>query len=164
MPKFMHGTLWRVGAVTFLLSGFFGLQSHVLEGRMTGGGNIVSGATLVTFGTELHCDVSKSPNNLEVNFGGNHFHMDDLAGASCSLLGNPAPPPAPFNTYFGHGFGTYNGSPGYQIDWVFQDFGEPGVGTDSADITITAPGGAVILNASGTLQSGNLQAHAETGQ
>lgn len=163
MPKNFR-TPARVGAFTLLLAGFFALQSHVAEGRMTGGGNIVSGSTLVTFGTELHCDVTESPNNLEVNFDGNNFHMEDLAGASCSLLGNPAPPPAPFNTYFGHGFGRFNGTPGYQIDWVFQDYGEPGVGTDTADITITAPGGKVILNAAGLLQSGNLQAHAETGQ
>ena len=163
----MKRILFTPTKLTFLmlvLAGFFVLRSNIAEGRMTGGGSFFQGDLRVTHGFELHCNITRSQNNLEVNWGqGNHFHLDALAGASCSWTGDPTPPDAPFNTYFGHGFGTYNGQPGYQCDWMFIDNGEPGV-DDVADITIRAPDGTIVLNAGpAKLTYGNHQAHRETG-
>jgi len=157
-------TATKLTFVTALLAGCFVLLAWIPEGRMTGGGSFFQGDLRVTHGFELHCNPARGPNNLEVNWGpGNHFHLDDLAGASCSLGPDPAPPDAPFSIYFGHGFGTYNGAPGYQCDWMFIDAGEPGT-NDVADIEIRAPDGTVVLNADpAKLTYGNHQAHAETG-
>jgi hypothetical protein len=54
-------------------------------------------------------------------------HELPCPSAEVCIAGDPMPPDAPFNTYFGHGFGTYNGQSGYQCDWMFVDNGEPGV-------------------------------------
>ncbi len=127
--------------------------------RMTGGGTI--GAKLATHGMELHCDVTKGPNNLEVNWGtGKKFHLDILYAAVCS--DDPAivpnPPQAGFDTYKGKGSGSYNGVAGATAEWTFTDAGEPGK-KDYATIKITDAGSNVVLNASGNLSSGNQQAH-----
>jgi hypothetical protein len=153
----------KLTLLTLSLAGFFVLQAWpTIPGRMTGGGDFISNNTLITFGTEVHCDTT-TPNNLEINWNGNHFHLDVLPYANCYLLGNPTPPPAPFNTFLGTGYGSYNGTPGYHIDFVLQDNGEPGR-NDVAEFYITAPNGDVVLATNPTaLQSGNLQAHKDTG-
>jgi len=138
----------------------------VTTGFMTGGGTIPGGITPtatnveVRHGFELHCDANRAPNNLEINWGtGNHFHLDTLTSAFCYMdpAFSPNPPAAPFNTYIGKGVGEYNGVKGATAQWTFTDHGEPGR-NDTAIITITS-GGTRVLFVSGSLDSGNQQAH-----
>lgn len=134
--------------------------------RMTGGGSV--GPSLIPVGAEvrhgfqLHCLSSVEPNNLEVNWPRNIFHLEKLTGATCytdPTVGGPAPPPAGFNTYEGNGEGRYNGISGYKAKWKFTDAGEPGT-NDSARIVITdSSGTTVVLIVDGKLDGGNHQAH-----
>jgi hypothetical protein len=130
--------------------------------RMTGGGSVIDPAgnptTRVTHGFELYCDVTKGPNNLEVNWGnGNNFHLTSLTSATCTDDPSitPNPPAAGFDTYHGTGTGTLNGVAGATIDFTFTDAGEPGT-SDHATIIIN---GGATLSVSGNLQNGNQQAH-----
>jgi len=130
-------------------------------GRMTGGGSVfmIDGAR-VTRGFEIHCDL-REPNNIEVNWpGGNNFHMTSLTAAVCT--DDPAiiqaPPAAPFDTFTGDGTGKLNGEPGATIHFVFVDAGEPGK-NDAALIQIWDSAGNLVLEVSGFIDVGNLQAH-----
>jgi hypothetical protein len=130
---------------------------------MTGGGSIFTATgQRVTHGLELHCDVTDVPNNLEINWGGNSFHLDKLVAASCYTdpsidSGHPA---APFNTFVGFGTGTYDGTAGASVTFTLTDAGEPGK-NDTATITIRNNLGTVVLTATGNLDSGNQQAHTD---
>ena len=131
-------------------------------GRMTGGGSVFTlEKARVTRGFEIHCDL-RDPNNIEVNWpGGNKYHMDILTSAVCTDEPgvNPDPPPdTPFDTFTGVGTGKLNGVPGATINFVFVDAGEPG-DMDTAEIRVTDPDGIVVLNVSGFLDRGNVQAH-----
>jgi hypothetical protein len=55
------------------------------------------------------------------------------------------------------GEGRWNGVPNYRFTATAIDAGEPGRGRDQFSIRITAPGGAVVLNVSGTITTGNIQ-------
>jgi hypothetical protein len=83
---------------------------------MTGGGSVFTpDHTRVTHGFELHCDPSQQPNNLEINWPANIFHLTSLTTATCFFnptLLPPNPPKASFNTYQGTGTGDLNGVPG----------------------------------------------------
>lgn len=132
------------------------------EGRMTGGGSVFTkDKGRVTHGFELHCAVTKLPNNLEVNWGkGERFHLDVLKTAQCSddpAIG-PAPPKAGFDTYTGTGTGTYNGTPGATIEFTLTDAGEPGT-KDFASIIVRDASSTIVLQVKGNLQNGNQQAH-----
>jgi hypothetical protein len=127
-------------------------------GRMTGGGKLFDGNNNVNFGMELHCAVATPPNNLEVNWNHNRFHLESLTSASCTTdpsisSGHPS---ASFNTYAGSGTGSCNGVPGATATWTFADAGEPGR-NDTANITINGCGGTETV--SGALNAGNIQAH-----
>jgi len=135
----------------------------VTRGRMTGGGSIFTDTGMrVTHGFELHCDASKNPNNLEVNWGpGDRFHLDTLTFAECSddPLINPTPPAAPFDTYRGRGTGKYDGVDGATAEWTLTDAGEPGR-QDQFALTVRDAGGNVVLSFSRKyLTYGNHQAH-----
>jgi hypothetical protein len=127
---------------------------------MTGGGSVFTSAgARVTHGMELHCNAATTPNNLEINWGkGNKFHLSSLTSVSCS--DNPAispnPPAANFDTITGTGTGTFNGQAA-TISFTFTDAGEPGK-NDTATITIQS-GSSTVLSVTGTLNSGNQQAH-----
>jgi hypothetical protein len=115
----------------------------------------------VTHGFELHCDAAELPNNLQVNWGkGNKFHLATLTSASCSDDPNISEeqPVAGFDTYEGSGTGSYNGLPGATAEWTFTDAGEPGQ-SDMVDLVIMDALNNVVLTVSGTLNSGNHQAH-----
>lgn len=150
-------------------------------GRFTGGGKEidVGGAPLgisITEGLELDCDLNPSF-NLEINWSGNHFHLEDFTFAACSFVRNPTPPHAPINTMEGEGTGRWDGMGGYTIVFTLVDNGEPGV-NDMACFQIYAPGDAPDLSGNPTCQTlhgtspgdildlpltnltfGNLQAH-----
>lgn len=61
------------------------------------------------------------------------------------------------DTVIFRGIGRWNGAPGYTFEARATDGGEPGRGRDSFMITITAPDGAIVATASGTLSGGNIQ-------
>lgn len=132
---------------------------------MTGGGSVFIDKQRVTHGFELHCDIEDAPNRLEVNWSGNHFHMEELTSASCTddpAIG-PAPPEAGFDTYFGTGTGRCNGVEGAEITFTFTDAGEPGGGPntfDTASIVITGcPAPVDGISVDDVLKKGNHQAH-----
>jgi hypothetical protein len=131
-----------------------------LPGRMTGGGSIISSDLRVTHGFTLNCDAAHSPQRLEVNWEGNHFHLLSMTSASCSNDPNisAGQPYAGINTYTGTGTGRFNGVDGATIDFVFVDAGEPGT-DDTANYTIRDADFNLVLSASGNLDNGNHQAH-----
>jgi hypothetical protein len=133
-------------------------------GRFTGGGHQIDiGVGKLTRGLTIHCDLLLS-NNLEINWGGNHFHMlEHLETIECS--DDPAieqrPPVAPIDTLIGRGVGRYNGVDGYTIQFKLVDGGEPGR-NDRMAIRIyeTAnPGNVVLYIPEQYMTGGNLQAH-----
>lgn len=114
----------------------------------------------VTHGFELHCDVTRKPNNLQINWsdatGTHSFHLETLTSATCSDDPTiaPMPPNAGFDTYVATGVGRLDGVSGFAISWTFTDAGEPGT-KDRA--TISIPGAGLFV--SGNLDKGNQQAH-----
>ncbi len=132
-------------------------------GRMTGGGSVYTDdGTRVTHGFELHCDTDVGPNNLEVNWDQNNFHLEQVTAMSCydDPRLNPLPRPAPFDTLVGEGIGLFNNKPGYHVSFMFTDAGEPGT-SDFARIEIRDPQGNLVLFVAGNLHNGNQQAHPE---
>ena len=130
---------------------------------MTGGGSIFTEDGMrVTHGFELHCDIDIGPNNLEVNWDKNNFHLEQVTAMSCydDPLLNPLPRPAPFDTLIGEGIGRFNNKPGYHVSFMFTDAGEPGT-SDFARIEISDPQGNLVLFVAGNLHNGNQQAHPE---
>ncbi len=133
-------------------------------GRMTGGGGqqVALGGIYVTRGFTIHCDLTLS-NNLEINWPGNKWHIDKpltLAICSDDPAVDPAPPPAPFDTFYGEGIGVLNGEDGALVQFTFIDGGEPSGEGDMAAIRITSAGGEVVLDIPLTpLDNGNIQAH-----
>jgi hypothetical protein len=136
-------------------------------GRFTGGGKVdvlKSGHTVsVTYGFEVDCDLHQPSNNLEVNWEGNQFHMEDFTAAMCSLRGHPNPPVAPVNTIIGEGTGRYDGAEGYTIIFELVDNGEPGTNDESAFLIYkTSNPSDVVLNVPlSFIISGNIQAHVD---
>jgi hypothetical protein len=149
----------------------FGAVSAAGQGRndcwMTGGGSIfdtveVTYTGRTTHGFELHCD-RRNPNNLQINWDGNRFHLENLTAAVCTDDPDitPNPPGASFDTFTGFGTGRYNGNTGYCAAWTFTDAGEGGSG-DWASIEIdNCGGGTTVLNVQGFLTFGNHQAHSK---
>ncbi len=139
--------------------------------RWTGGGTIDTGADIpagvrVTHGFEIYVtspEAPAGPNHIEVNWGGNHFHLTSLTYALSYFDANyppPDPPHSPDNIIQGYGIGRYNGADGYHITFTFTDFGEPGV-NDYAQIVIKSPDeSTTVLDVTGNLDNGNHQSHA----
>jgi len=117
------------------------------KGRMTGGGRVNHPAGFhVTHGFELYCitlggggTLDLGPNNLEVNWEGNQWHLEQLTKGGCADEGDPRPPRAPFNTYYGEGYGRYNQVSGAFACWRLIDNGEPGT-NDTFKFRMWAPG------------------------
>jgi hypothetical protein len=131
-----------------------------IEGFMTGGGSMFDiHGDRITHGFELQCNQTKSPNNLEVNWGGNKFHLEELTSARCSNTSIESnPPKAGFDTYKGSGKGRYNGVDNATASWKFTDAGEPGK-DDTASIVIKDANNNTVLSVSGNIDKGNQQAH-----
>jgi hypothetical protein len=140
-------------------------------GRFTGGGKQVAAGTdalgnvvTITKGFEVDCDLHTPSNNLEINWGGNHFHMLAFTEAVCTLVGPPNPPKAPVNTIVAMGTGRYDGVDGYTVVFELQDNGEPGHGVDMAGFVVyeTANPTNVVLNVPvAFVTDGNIQAHVD---
>ncbi len=137
--------------------------------RMTGGGSVFKAdGSRVTHGFELHCDINKLPNRLEVNWPGtgkgknseNNFHLEQLNTVVCSddPLLHAEKPNDSWDTYTATGTGKLNGVLGATASWVFTDNGEPGK-NDTMTITIKDKNGNIVLTVSGNLHDGNQQAH-----
>ncbi len=135
-----------------------------LPGRMNGGGSATtSDGEKVTHGFELNCDAARTPNTLQVNWGGNTFHMDKLSKALCG--DNPSvanSPNAKFDTFTGEGEGKLNGDAGATANWSFADAGEPG-SNDTVRLVIKDSTGKTVLDVQGKLNKGNHQALHEKG-
>jgi len=133
-------------------------------GRFTGGGSQIRvGGARITRGLTIHCDLLLS-NNLEVNWGGDKFHMTEhLSTVACTddPLITQAPPAAPLDTLIGVGTGRYNNADGYTILFTLVDAGEPGKYDEAAlFIYETANPANVVLEVPlQRLSGGNLQAH-----
>lgn len=163
-------TLTNTNQITTTIDGDIGaivtFTNEAVEpalGRMTGGGNPkVAG---VNFGLTLHCDITLS-NNLEINWDGGNWHLDKpITYALCTddPNVNPVPPAAGFDTFYGEATGRLDGVDGSIVKFTFVDAGEPGK-NDWVEIQIWAPNaaptpGTEVLNVSGKLTHGNLQAH-----
>jgi len=136
-------------------------QDSHSDGRMTGGGRVDTAAYgRVTHGFTLRCSSSDEPQQLQVNWGRNRFHLESLTSAFCgdNPALDPESPAAAFDTFGGSGTGRLNGVANATVDFVFGDAGEPG-SSDTITITIKDAGGDVVLVAAGLLGGGNHQAH-----
>ncbi len=145
-------------------------------GRMTGGGVIrldgyINGELVqvkFTHGFTLHCDNLLS-NNLEINWGGNQWHIEKESLEHIECLDAPdvapEPPPAPFDTFIAAATGRLNGEWGSHIAFTLQDAGEPGGKNDKAGLAIWAVGDdphstdPIIVVPFDYIVNGNLQAH-----
>jgi len=132
-------------------------------GRFTGGGHQIRvDGVRVTRGLTVHCDLLLS-NNLEVNWGGNSFHMTNhLVTVECSDDPNidQFPPAAPLDTLIGEGTGRFNGQDGFSIEFTLVDAGEPGRDDMSSLLIYETSSGNVVLDVPLQLiDGGNLQAH-----
>jgi hypothetical protein len=151
-------SVWDDDPANYVVTGV--VQS---SGRMTGGGSVFTDTGVrVTHGFELHCDPELGPNNLEINFEGNRFHLEQLTSVVC--YDDPDidqhPRNAPFDTMIGEGIGRFNNQDGYSVRFKFTDAGEPGY-KDFARIEITDTAGNEVLFVAGQLTRGNQQAHTE---
>jgi hypothetical protein len=132
---------------------------------MHGGGTVGSGLQRVAF----TFDVGETANFLER--GWLAVLVKDGAGRPRSFAGKvddvsfsdaegyvPGQVPASgVDTVTFSGVGWWNGRPGYHFQVTASDRGEPGVGTDTLSLVVTAPTGEVVESASGVLRGGNIQ-------
>jgi hypothetical protein len=152
-------------------------------GRFTGGGQQViidppggPGPIELAKGFEVDCDMNPVHENLELNWQGNHFHMDQITSAHCTLQGPPEPPFAPVNRIDGTGLGSYNNTEGYTVVFTLIDNGEPGtndMGTgDASGFTVcltdkanpkecAIPANVVLRAPLEPIENGNIQAHVD---
>lgn len=153
------------------------------NGRFTGGGKVVvsnaivpaSGDVTVTKGFEVECDLDPAHENLELNWtGGNHFHMNTITSAVCTLSGKaPNPPTADVNRIDATGTGSYDGMDGYTVVFTLWDHGEPGTNdeagfivclTDPANPNSCSTSASIVLSIPlQVVTTGNIQAHLDQG-
>ena len=150
--------------------------------RFTGGGQQVivdggagSGPVELAKGFEVECDMDPAHENLELNWLGNHFHMDTITAAACHAVPPPPNPPAVagnVNQIIAAGTGDFNGAEGYTVLFTLEDHGEPGAGVDKSGFKVcqtasktSCPAGAtVVLNVPlNFIENGNIQAHDDQG-
>ncbi len=136
-----------------------------LDGRITGGGsNFTIDGVRITKGLQMHCDL-RNPNNFQINWQGNSFHLLNLTAANCTedpdIIQQP-PASSPFDTFNGSGTGRLKsgGTTDFDatVDFILVDAGEPGV-DDTARIEIKNGMGDVVLFVEGFLNKGNFQTH-----
>jgi hypothetical protein len=124
--------------------------------QFTGAGDLLSGKGRVRLSSiVLHCAPLRTPNSFSVAWERSRFDLDLVLQTECtedpSRTGR-------ILTQHGKGIGRLNGVPGAVIEWTLVDMGEP-AGNDTAAITIwSGHTTAIVLEASGRLAPGNLQA------
>jgi hypothetical protein len=160
-----------------------------VEGFMVGGGHVITSSNSnieennlvnnakknakvpandtfrVSHGFELHCNSDFTPNNLQVNWLGNSFHMENLELATCLDDGTSneppkSPHPGPtLDVYMGEGSGRLNGNDGAFAEWIFTDNGEPGKSDEIVKLIIKNENGDIVLEISEPidLKGGNHQ-------
>jgi hypothetical protein len=144
--------------------------------RLTGSGAIAHEGAQVQVNALLNCAVLRLPNSLALEWASNRFDLDLSLDASCitqrpaastpfgrllSWLGlDSAQQDAVLRVQRGRGLGRYNGRRGASIEWQLVDGGEPGAARDGVRVTVRS-GEVIVLNASGRLVLGDLQAHWE---
>lgn len=140
-------------------------EEEVIDGWMTGGGNITEGRgrSAVTFSTHgfiIRCDASFAQFQYNDHVNGGNFHLQSASSVVCSDAGgiNPHPPAADFDTLTMIGTGTWNGVPGATVVVTMTDTGQP-ANADVLDILVEDVGGNVVSDRVGTLTVGNHQAH-----
>jgi hypothetical protein len=150
--------------------------AQTVIGGLNGGGRVLTPSGFVTLAFELRCNPADKRGNLEVNWGGNRFHLENVTAATCfldpSIVGPVRPGrshddgdddhhgAAKFNTLQGRGTGRYNNAAGASAFWTFTDAGEPGT-NDTANIQITDTRNVLVLTASGRLINGNFERHSD---
>jgi plastocyanin len=141
-------------------------------GKMTGGNSQIEDAGVrFTHGFILRCNGQNRGSNLEINWEGSKFKLEQLLSVTCTddPAIAPDPPAAPFDTLEGSGTGRLTikaerGAPqrleNAKITFKLTDAGEPGGGRDRAEYTISHPSLDSPIVAAGPLVAGNHQAHA----
>jgi len=136
-----------------------------LDGRITGGGsNFTVEDVRITKGLQLQCDL-RDPNNFQINWPGNSFHLLDLTAANCTedpdIIQAP-PASSPSDTFNGSGTGRLKtgGTTDLNatVDFILVDEGEPG-GNDTARILVRNGNGDIVLFVENILKKGNFQTH-----
>lgn len=162
------------------------ITNNDTPGHFTGGGSVfptltqgafLSGVnfkntkdTRVTHGFTLHCDASRDPNRLQVNWGPvkneQKFHLLTLTTATCTDNPNidPQQPNADFDTIEGTGTGRFNNVDGVNVWFRFDDAGEPGKNDRVwmkiwKDATVYLNTGSQDISEGLKLNVGNQQAH-----
>ena len=130
-------------------------------------GRLTGGAYTLALGGKIHHQVglactAAGGGRLTVRGKAGTFELTRVDYALCVDAPGfaSAPPEAGWDMHRGSGTGTFNGVPGYTIEWTLIDGGEPAV-ADRSEITVRSPGGAVVLSEAGVLGGGNHQAHAD---
>ena len=115
----------------------------------------------------LHCAVQRLPNTLTLRSGPDRFELDLALEARClteqiaharTVVPLFRPPGESVRVQHGRGTGRFNGIPGALVEWRLVDGGEPGHERDTAAVTVRS-GRAVVMQASGEILKGNIQAH-----
>ncbi|HEX9801082.1 MAG TPA: hypothetical protein VGC00_13030 [Thermoanaerobaculia bacterium] len=106
---------------------------------VTGGGTFTcrdgdDNEVIVTHGFDLRCE--GRPNNLQLNWNGNRFHLQGLEDREC----DEDEEEGEFEIEI-DGTGRYNGESGAVICASFADAGEPGAGEDEVEIVLLESGG-----------------------
>ena len=158
-----------------------------VDGFMVGGGRVITSSTsnigdnpesnekknakapgdtfILSHGFQLHCNVNHTPNNLQINWQGNSFHLENLESAICIDDGTTneppkSPKPGPtLDTYTGEGSGRLNGVDGARAEWIFTDNGEPGKNDEILKLIIKNENGDTVLEITDgvNLKGGNHQ-------
>ncbi len=172
-------TVLTMGAPALAVVDDCGCDCGPCQCRWTGGGSFFTADGMrVTHGFELYCGPDLGPNNLEINWDGNRFHLtellwnatfpdDDFYATGCDDFEPlpPDPPRAPCNAIQVTGIGRYNGVDGAMIHVWFTDQGEPGTGDWVEQLEIWDADDNLVLEVDGPayLDHGNHQAHRLTG-
>src|SRR4051812_38605682 len=115
-----------------------------VTGRMTSKGSF--GA--FSFATLTNCTPGAAGNTIQGQSGSDVFKLTSVDRVVC-YRDESAPylPSAGFNTQFGAGRGTWNGAPGYTIEWTLLD-GATGA-DDRVTMVIRSPQGAKVIDVAG---------------
>jgi hypothetical protein len=139
--------------------------AHAVSGRMHGGGTVGSGQQRVAFTFDVGESTTFGERGwlmvLARDGAGRPRHfaskVDEVSFSNAEGYVPGQVPASGIDTVTFSGVGWWNGHPGYHFQVTASDRGEPGVGTDTFALVVTAPTGEVVESASGVLRGGNIQ-------